>query len=82
MNVRKQRQEAGRYEITVIGSLGPVLRRALEPWRVGPSQAQTIVRTHVPSHVDLVDLTEVLAAQGSTVTEIIGLHDRASRSQP
>lgn len=52
------------FELTVLGALGPVLRRALSPQRASQTQACTIVRAGVPDTTDLVDLMRVLQSHG------------------
>lgn len=79
MSAPGRRPESGWYEVTVIGPIGPMLRRALEPCSTGPTESQTIVRAHVGPDVDLVDLTQRLLAHGSTVAGITALDDRAVR---
>lgn len=82
MSASGRRSAAGWYEVTVVGPVGPVLRRALEPCQTGPAQAETIVRAHVRADVDLVELTRRLVAHGSTVTGITTLEARAAGGRP
>lgn len=82
MRTTDRRQEPDWYEVTVVGPIGPVLRRALEPCTTGPVQLLTIVRAHAHPDVDLVDLAQRLRAHGSTVAAITVLHDGAPGGGP
>jgi len=61
------------YELTIVGTLGPVLRGALAPYASISSQPQTIIRTDVRDGADLVDLMLLLDARGLEVTDIVEL---------
>ena len=73
-------KQPDRYEVTVVGPIGPVLRRALEPCTTEPVQLLTIVRARAHPDVDLVDLAQRLRTHGSTVAAIRVLHDGATGS--
>ena len=61
------------YELTIVGTLGPVLQRALEPYARASRQPQTILRASLPETGDLVDLVEVLEARGFEISDITAL---------
>lgn len=67
------RSGSARYELTIVGTLGPVLQRALEPYASAARQPQTILRASLPESGDLVDLLELLEARGVDVTNITAL---------
>lgn len=61
------------FELTVLGAVGPVLRRALRPQTASRTQACTIVRAGVPDTMDLVDLLFLLQANGLKLEGIFQL---------
>lgn len=66
--------EAGAvYQFTIVGTLGPVLRRALEPYVTASPQRQTIVRAESPEGRDLVDLVRLLESRGLEIASICQL---------
>lgn len=65
--------KATTYELTVVGRLGPLLRHAMRPHTVSPTQTCTIVHAGVPDTMDLVDLVLVLEAKGLNVDGIFAL---------
>jgi hypothetical protein len=67
------RSGSATYELTVVGTLGPVLQRALEPYASAARQPQTILRASLRESGDLVDLLEVLEARGLDITNITAL---------
>jgi hypothetical protein len=65
------RRESGSvYEVTVLGALGPVLRRAIEPYATATVECQTIVRACVAGCADLVELVHLLESGGLQIAEI------------
>jgi hypothetical protein len=65
------RRESGSvYEVTVLGALGPVLRRAIEPCTTAPVECQTIVRACVAGCADLVELVQLLESGGLQIAEV------------
>jgi hypothetical protein len=58
------------YELTVVGALGPVLRRAIEPYVTATVECQTIVRACVADCADLVELVRLLESRGLQITEV------------
>lgn len=58
------------YELTVKGSLGPVLRNALCPAAATVPTGCTIVRTGVGSEADVAELVRALQAKGFDVEGI------------
>lgn len=61
------------YELTIVGTLGPVLTGALAPHALTSSEPQTIIRADVGDGSDLVDLVLLLDARGLEVTGIVEL---------
>jgi hypothetical protein len=59
------------FELTVEGSLGPVLRHALKPHTVSNAQACTVFSAAVPESMDLVDLVLALQARGLQLDGIV-----------
>lgn len=82
MSAADRSREPAWYEVTVVGPVGPVLRRALEPCRTGPAQLVTIARARVHADVDLVELTHRLCSHGSTVAGIRLLEGRGDPAAP
>lgn len=69
-----ERPDAGAvYQFTIVGTLGPVLRRALEPYVTASPQRQTIVRADSPDGGDLVDLVRLLESKGVEIASICQL---------
>ncbi|MDF2145511.1 hypothetical protein [Knoellia sp. p5-6-4] len=60
----------GTYEITVAGSLGPVLRAALQPLVTTASGPCTTLRAALRRRDDIADLVALLDAKGLEVTHI------------
>lgn len=58
------------YELTVMGTIGPVLRGALAPYASAIPELQTVVRTEVPEGRDLVDLVLLLESSGLEISDI------------
>lgn len=56
--------DAAVYELTVVGRLGPALRRMLEPYAIASSESQTILRASPSQTADIVDLVFLLQANG------------------
>jgi hypothetical protein len=69
MRVRDRSRPAV-YELTIVGSVGPVLRDVLRPHSVATAEVHTIVCAALPGDRDLVDLVEMLAARGLEITEV------------
>jgi hypothetical protein len=67
---RKERSAPVRYELTIVGQLGPALRHALQPWVTASSQPQTILRVPAPRAGDMVDLIHLAQDKGLEVTYI------------
>lgn len=67
------RSRPATYELTIAGTLGPVLRGALAPCTATSSEPQTIIRADVGDGSDLVDLVLLLDARGLEVTGIVEL---------
>ena len=67
------RSHAAVYELTVVGALGPALRKALEPFATACSEVQTILRADAPAFKDLVDLLVALESRGLDVADITEL---------
>ena len=65
-----------RYELTVEGHIGPVLRRALQPPGGDPAHVCVVVRAAGPD--DLVGLMQVLDAYGLEVRRVSQLPTRSS----
>lgn len=65
-----QELASGRYEITVVGSLGPVLRAALHPLVTTASGPCTTLRTALGRRGDVADLVALLDAKGLEVTHV------------
>jgi hypothetical protein len=67
-----ERPDAGGavYQFTIVGTLGPVLRRALEPYVTASQQRQTVVRADAPERGDLVDLVRLLESRGLEIASI------------
>ena len=61
---------SGTYEITVAGTLGPVLRAALQPLVTTASGPCTTLRTALQRRGDIADLVALLDAKGLEVTQI------------
>jgi hypothetical protein len=61
------------YELTIVGCLGPALRRALEPCAATWSAPQTILRTAVPDSRDLVELLVAIQELGLDIADIAEL---------
>jgi len=55
------------YELTVVGCLGPVLIRALEPWVTASSQQEFVLRARVREDGDVTDLVGLLVQRGLEV---------------
>jgi hypothetical protein len=60
----------GLYELTVAGAIGPVLRFALKPHKIAPTQMCTILRTRASADRDLVDLMVMLESRGLEVEDV------------
>lgn len=58
------------YQFTIVGTLGPMFRRALEPYVTASPQRQTIVRSDSPEGGDLVDLVCLLESRGLEIASI------------
>jgi hypothetical protein len=72
------------FEVTIAGSLGPLLRFALSPCRATPTQEYTLLRVAQPPERDLVDLVDRLQHKGLVVEDAFetgetssALHDAA-----
>jgi hypothetical protein len=80
MTSRKEPAETSsapaRYELTVEGHLGPVLRRALQPPGGDAADACVVVRAAGPE--DMVGLMQVLDAHGLEVRRVSRLPTRSS----
>ena len=61
---------SGTYEITVAGTLGPVLRAALQPLVTTASGPCTTLRAALRRRGDVADLVALLDAKGLEVTHI------------
>jgi hypothetical protein len=61
---------SGTYEITVAGSLGPVLRAAMEPLVTTASGPCTTLRAALRRKGDIADLVALLDAKGLEVSHI------------
>lgn len=70
---RPVRVETVTYELTVVGDLGPAVRRALAPYASACAEHQTTLRTGVGEDSDLVDLVLMLASRGLEITDIVDL---------
>jgi hypothetical protein len=65
-----------RYELTVEGHIGPVLRRALQPSGGDLADVCVVVRAAAPD--DMVGLMQVLEAHGLEVRRVSRLPTRSS----
>lgn len=72
-NSERGHDAAATYELTVVGSLGPVLRNALAPYAVATCEQQTILRTGLGEDADLVDLVLMLASRGLEIADVTDL---------
>ncbi len=70
---RRSRPAPEVYELTIVGNLGPVLQRALEPYAAASRELQTILRASLPESGDLVDLVLKLEAKGLEIANITAL---------
>lgn len=59
------------YELTVVGALGPVLRKALGPCVAARCEQQTVLRTELGDDADLVDLVLMLASRGLEIADVL-----------
>lgn len=59
-----------RYELTVTGALGPVLRSALAPCDVTRVDVHTILRTAARDGTDLVDVVAALERTGLEIADV------------
>lgn len=59
------------YELTVVGALGPVLRKALAPYATASCEQHTILRTALGDDADLVDLVLMLASRGLDIADVV-----------
>ena len=59
-----------RYEISVVGELGPVLRHALKPCRTGVSEYDTIVRVVRDDEEDVAEMVRILQSLQWEVTTV------------
>jgi hypothetical protein len=57
------------YELTIAGTIGPVLRGALAPYASATSEVHTVIRADV-AQGDLVDLVLMLQARGLEIADI------------
>jgi hypothetical protein len=64
---RPSRDDGSLYELTIMGSIGPVFRSALTPAGVSRSEVCTILRAGHASGRDLVDLLLLIQEKGLTV---------------
>lgn len=60
------------YELTIVGTIGPVLQNALAPYASATPEYRTVVRAGLPAGRDLVDLVRVLESRG---LEIAAIHE-------
>jgi hypothetical protein len=66
------REQAGVvYELTIVGCLGPVLLRALQPCAASWSEPQTILRTAVPHDSCLVEVLVAIQERGLDIADIV-----------
>lgn len=73
MRPRTGRRGGATYELTVAGSLGPVLRNALLPFARASCELQTVLRVETTDEGELTDVVQHLDAQGvefATITEV------------
>ena len=70
---RRSRPAPEVYELTIVGNLGPVLQRALEPCAAASREPQTILRASLSESGDLVDLVLKLEARGLEIANITAL---------
>ena len=60
------------YELTLAGSVGPVLCKAFRPFGTSQAHVCTVLRVEPPPETDLVDLVAELDAHGLQVELIAG----------
>lgn len=58
------------YELTVAGTVGPVVRAVLETTTRASYERLTIVRVHLPSEGDLVELVARLTSRGHDINAV------------
>ena len=85
MTPQEERPTGAVFEVTIAGSLGPLLRFALSPCRARPTQEYTLLRVAQPPERDLVDLVDRMQHKGLVVEDAFEtgetssvLHDAAS----
>lgn len=69
MTRHEERPSDALFEVTIAGSLGPLLRFALSPCRTAPPQESTVLRVAQPAGRDLVDLVDRLQHRGLVVED-------------
>lgn len=63
-----------RYELTVVGKLGPVLRAIVEPAVMTSSGQLTIIRLRGHEDLDLVDVLDMVGSRGLDAVAISAIH--------
>jgi hypothetical protein len=63
------------YELTLRGSLGPVLHAALAPHRVTRTDVCTTLRARAAAGTDLVDVLLLVEEKGLTVEDAFEIED-------
>ncbi len=71
MNRERTEECPARYELTIAGAVGPVLRLALQPLDVARIEACTILVAGASPGRDLVDLLRLLDSRGLRVEGVI-----------
>lgn len=61
------------FELTIMGSIGPVFRSAVKPHAVTRSGVSTILRARTRPEMDLVDLFRVIDEDGLKVEGVISI---------
>jgi len=61
------------YELTIVGSIGPVFRAALTPHAVTRSEVSTILSARTRPEMDLVDLFRLIGEEGLSVESVFSI---------
>jgi hypothetical protein len=64
---------SGVYELTIIGSIGPVFRSAVKPHAVARSGICTILCARTRPETDLVDLFRLIREKGLSVEGVFAI---------